>query len=120
MRGGFAIVAGLSLAAFALQGVGLVDDVVAPVAASAAYGIVLVWTIAAVWRRVAERSPENLPTFFVAVSGGRLLSALAVMGGYYAATGGEAMPRFIAVFAVYYVALLVFHSVFFAERNKTK
>lgn len=70
---------------------------------------------ALVWRRVAERSPESLPTFFTAVSGFRMLLALAVLFVYYLACGREAMLPFFVVFAVYYVAQLVHHSYFFSK-----
>lgn len=70
---------------------------------------------AVVWRRVAEGSPESLPTFFTAVSGGRMLLALATMFVYYLVKGREAMFPFFIVFVVFYVVQLVHHSIFFSR-----
>lgn len=70
---------------------------------------------AVVWRRVAEGSPESLPTFFTAVSGGRMLLALATMFVYYLVKGREAMLPFFIVFVVFYVVQLVHHSIFFSR-----
>lgn len=70
---------------------------------------------AVVWRRVAEGSPESLPTFFTAVSGGRMLLALTTMFVYYLVKGREAMLPFFIVFVVFYVVQLVHHSIFFSR-----
>lgn len=70
---------------------------------------------ALIWRRVAEGSPESLPTFFTAVSGGRMLLALATMFVYYLVKGREAMLPFFIVFVVFYVVQLVHHSIFFSR-----
>ena len=66
-------------------------------------------------RRVAKKSPENLPTFYTAVSGFRLLMALGVMLVYYLINGGDTMLVFFLVFMVFYFASLIHHSVFFAR-----
>ena len=70
---------------------------------------------AVVWRRVAENSPESLPTFFTAFSGGRMLLALATMFVYYLVVGRASMLPFFVVFMVFYVAQLVHHSIFFSR-----
>lgn len=70
---------------------------------------------ALVWRRVAERSPESLPTFFTAVSGGRMLLALATMFVYYLVVGRDAMLPFFVVFMAFYVVQLLFHSIYFSN-----
>jgi hypothetical protein len=75
---------------------------------------VVCFTIGLVWRYIAKNSPDNLPTFFTAVSGFRLLLALAVMFVYYL-LNKETMLSFFIVFMVFYVASLAHHSFFFAR-----
>lgn len=70
---------------------------------------------ALVWRKVANGSPENQPTFIMGVTGVRLFLALAVMLAYYLVKGREAMLPFFLVFAVFYIAQLVHHSYFFSR-----
>ena len=70
---------------------------------------------AIIWRKVANNSPKSLPTFFTAVSGGRLLLALAVMFVFYLVKGRSAMLPFFVVFMVFYVAQLLHHVSFFSH-----
>ena len=89
-------------------------DLLSAVIVSAAFTLVVCLVIGLVWRRVAERSPESLPTFFTAVSGFRLLLALAVMLVYYL-VDKESMLRFFLVFIAFYFVALAHHSIFFAR-----
>ena len=63
----------------------------------------------------AKNSPDSLPTFFTAVSGFRLLLALAVMFIYYLLDNNDTMLKFFIVFMVFYVASLAHHTVFFSR-----
>lgn len=67
-----------------------------------------------IWHKVASKSPDMLTTFYSAVSGFRLLLALATMGIYYVATDND-MMTFLIVFAVYYFTLLTHNTFFFAR-----
>ena len=67
------------------------------------------------WQWVATSHSDSLPTFFTAVSGFRLLLALATMFVYYLIAGQGAMLNFFLVFMIFYVVQLVHHSVFFAK-----
>ena len=89
-------------------------DLLAPAIVSVAFTLVVCFTIGLVWRYIAKNSPDNLPTFFTAVSGFRLLLALAVMFVYYL-LNKETMLSFFIVFMVFYVASLAHHSFFFAR-----
>jgi len=71
--------------------------------------------IALIWRWVAKSHKESLPTFFTAVSGFRLLLALAVMFVWYLVDKHDSMLQFFLVFMAYYVVGLVHHSFFFAR-----
>lgn len=90
-------------------------DLLTPAIIGVVFTLFVCGTIGLVWRRVAERSPESLPTFFTAVSGFRLLLALAVMFVYYLVADGDSMLRFFLVFMVFYVASLAHHTIFFAR-----
>ena len=85
-------------------------DLLTPAIVSVAFTLVVCGTIGIVWHYVAKNSPDSLPTFFTAVSGFRLLLALAVMFVYY-----DTMLRFFIVFMVFYVASLAHHTIFFAR-----
>ena len=90
-------------------------DLLAAVIVSAAFTLVVCWAIGLIWRRVAKHSPDSLPTFFTAVSGFRLLLALAVMFVYYLVDSQNSMLRFFLVFMVFYFASLAHHTIFFAR-----
>ena len=71
--------------------------------------------IALIWRWVALNHKDSLPTFFTAVSGFRLMLALAVMFVYYLTDSRDSMLQFFLVFMAYYVVSLVHHTFFFAR-----
>ena len=76
--------------------------------------------IALIWRWVALNHKDSLPTYFTAVSGFRLLLALAVMFVYYLTDSRDSMLQFFLVFMAYYVVSLVHHTFFFARvSNRT-
>ena len=106
---------GLFLIALLVMRVWFVDGLLTPVIIATVFTLVVSAVIALVWRRVAKRSPESLPTFFTAVSGFRLLMALAVMLVYYLVFGRSAMLLFFVVFIVFYFLSLAHHSIFFAR-----
>ena len=90
-------------------------DLLTPAIVSVAFTLLVCFTIGLVWRYVAKNSPDSLPTFFTAVSGFRLLLALAVMFVYYLLDNNDIMLSFFLVFMVFYVASLAHHTLFFAR-----
>ena len=90
-------------------------DLLTPAIVSVSFTLLVCITIGVVWNYVAKNSPDSLPTFFTAVSGFRLLLALAVMFVYYLLDSNDTMLRFFIVFMVFYVASLAHHTVFFAR-----
>ena len=106
---------GLFLIALLVMRVWFIDGLLTPAIIAMVFTLVVSATIGMVWRRVAKRSPESLPTFFTAVSGFRMLLALAVMFVYYLVFGRSAMLLFFVVFIVYYFVSLAHHSIFFAR-----
>ncbi len=91
------------------------DGLLTPAIVGSAFTLVVAGAITMIWARVASQSPDGLPTFFTAVSGFRLLLALAVMFVYYLACGRAQMLPFFLVFMAFYFASLAHHSVFFAR-----
>ncbi len=67
-----------------------------------------------VWRMVAKKSPDGLTTFFTAVSGFRMLLAIALIFIFYFIYGREEMLSFCLVFIAFYLVFLIHHSVFFS------
>ena len=72
-----------------------------------------------IWSRVISRAPENLSTFFMGVSGFRMLLCVLVFFMYYFVVDRQAMLLFLCIFALFYVAMLVHHTLFFSG-NKGK
>ena len=96
-------------------------SLVLPLAVSAAYALVVEVADAIAGRKVAAGSPDSMPTFFMAVSGLRFMVALVVMFVYFllaGKTGKADMGTFILIFALFYVAVLLHHTLFFARRRK--
>ena len=70
------------------------------------------------WYWVVSRHKDYLTSFFTGTSGFRFLLALAVLGIYYWATKGVDMVTFLLVFMVYYLVVLIHHSIFFSRMSK--
>lgn len=116
MRYGLMVTVALALIALMVMQVWYLD-LLTPVIVSVVFSLVTCAAIALIWRRVAQSSPDSLPTFFTAVSGFRLLLALAVMFVYYLIDNQDSMLRFFLVFIAFYFGMLIHHSVFFARLN---
>ena len=117
MRYGVMVAVALALVGLMVMQIWFLD-LLTPIIVSVAFSLVTCVAIAQIWKRVAQNSPDSLPTFFTAVSGFRLLLALAVMFVYYLVDNQDSMLRFFLVFIVFYFGLLIHHSVFFARNNK--
>lgn len=109
------LTAALFLITLLVMRVWYLDELLVPVIVSAAFTLVVSTALAVIWRKVATKSPDNLPTFFTAASAFRMLLALAVMFVYYLVNGRDAMLVFFLVFMAFYLVSLIHHSVFFAR-----
>ncbi|MCI6549786.1 MAG: hypothetical protein MR450_02870 [Prevotella sp.] len=89
---------------------------------SAAYSLITCFAYGKAWVAVARRSPNVLSRFYMAASVLRMLLALAVVLVAAVVMRNDTMQMlsFIGVFAVFYLVLLVFDSIFFARVEKTK
>ena len=89
-----------------------------PTIVGALFSLFVSYAEAFVWRWVAGKHPDNLPTFYTATSGFRMLLALVVMFVYYLVAGREYMMDFFFVFIVFYLILLVHTSIYFARLSR--
>ena len=105
----------LTIGCFIVEKLGLFSGLMYPVAVSAVFSIVVESADALVWRKVAKKSPDSLTTFYTAVSGFRMLLALATMFVCYIIVGRDAVAPYIVVMLVYYFVLLAHHSIFFSR-----
>lgn len=116
MRYGVMVAVALALVGLMVMQIWFLD-LLTPIIVSVVFSLVTCVAIAQIWKRVAQNSPDSLPTFFTAVSGFRLLLALAVMFVYYLVDNQDSMLRFFMVFIVFYFGMLIHHSIFFARIN---
>ena len=116
MRYGLMVTVALALIGLMVMQVWYLD-LLTPIIVSVAFSLVTCVAIAQIWKRVALSSPDSLPTLFTAVSGFRLLLALARLFVYYLVDTQDSMLRFFMVFIVFYFGMLIHHSIFFARIN---
>jgi len=116
IRQGLMVTVALALVVFLIMQVKYLN-LLTPVIVSVVFSLVICVSVALIWRRVAQSAADSLPTFFTAVSGFRLLLALAVMFVYYLVDTQNSMLSFFMVFIAFYFAMLAHHTIFFARIN---
>lgn len=109
----------LSMAVVSLSMFAHVSGLARPLVVSAVFALAVELADVAIWSRVAEGGGKMLPTFFSAVSGFRMLLALAVLVGCYIAVGRDAMAEYCLVFMVFYLWVIIHHSMFFSRVSNT-
>ena len=90
-------------------------DLWTPIIVSLCFILVVDIASALVFRWVATKHSDMLPTFITGVSGFRFLAALVVIAVWYVISDRTSMMQFIMVFLVYYMASLIHHSIFFSR-----
>ena len=107
----------LELLILQMLGAGLL---LTPVLVSMCFALIIVLSDAFIWKRLENKTEETKATFFMAVSGFRFLLALLMLFVYYFISDRSGMIAFILLFAPYYLAVLVHHSIFFSHlRSKS-
>ncbi len=110
----------LSLSVLSLSHFTHIDGLIPPLVVSAVFALVVESADMLVWRKVAQKgSVDTLATFLSAVSGFRMLLALMTLVGCYIAEGRDAIMNYLMVFAVFYLWLIVHHTVFFSRMSKS-
>ena len=112
------LITSLILIAFIVMNVWLLDRILTPLIVSVIFSVLVENIDILIWKRVARRSPESLPTFFMGVSGFRMLLGVIVIFIYYLVADQETMLSFFVVFVIFYVTLLIHHTLFFVRINK--
>lgn len=92
-----------------------VGDLTAPTVVALVFAVVVESADALVWGKVRQAGEDGLPTFYTAVSGFRMLLALATLVVCYLVVGRDAMMEYCLVFIGYYFVIMIHHSVFFAR-----
>ena len=93
-------------------------DAVLPLLVSSVVFLTIELADILIWSRVISRAPENLSTFFMGVSGFRMLLCVLVFFVYYFVVERQAMLLFLCVFALFYAAMLVHHATFFSNDKR--
>ena len=107
----------LELLILQMLGAGLL---LTPVLVSMCFALIVELSDAFIWKRLENKTEETKATFFMAVSGFRFLLALLMLFVYYFISDRSGMIAFILLFAPYYLAVLVHHSIFFSHlRSKS-
>lgn len=112
------LITSLMLIAFIVMNVWLLDRILTPLIVSVIFSVLVENIDILIWKRVARCSPESLPTFFMGVSGFRMLLGVIVIFIYYLVAEQETMLSFFVVFVIFYVTLLIHHTLFFVRINK--
>lgn len=86
--------------------------------ASMIFVLVIDIATALVWRWVASKHPNMMPSFITGVSGVRFLGVLLMLLIGYLVLGNDGMSSFIVVFFVYYLASIIHHAIFFSRVSK--
>lgn len=93
-------------------------DIVVPMAVSMIFVLVVEIASVLIWRWVALKHKDMLPSFFTGVSGFRFLLALAVMFVvWYVVEDAKTMKTFFIVFLIYYMTSMIHHSIFFSKMS---
>ena len=113
------LLAGLAL--LVLLGMSIVRDtsLVVTLAISVVFGLLCASVHGEWWRHVAKRSPGSLIKFYLASSILRMLAAIVVfLLLVFMAHGGKDILERTAVFVGFYIALLAFDCIYFAQVEK--
>lgn len=92
-----------------------VGNLTVPTIVALLFAVVVESVDALVWGKVKRAGDDGLPTFYTAVSGFRMLLALATLVVCYFVVGRDAMMEYCLVFMGYYFVIMTHHSVFFAR-----
>ena len=104
----------LAIGVYGVAGLWLGYAVALPLLVSSVVFLIIELADILIWSRVISRAPENLSTFFMGVSGFRMLLCVLVFFMYYFVVDRQAMLLFLCIFALFYVAMLVHHKLFFS------
>lgn len=112
---GIGLVGALFLMGLLLINLLHLENILTAFITSTVYGLIIEFADGLVWGKVARKAADNLTNFFMGVSIVRILSALLMILIYYMIAGRTAMFDFLVVFACFYLAIILHHTLFFRK-----
>ena len=96
----------------------IIGQVVNPLVVSAIFSLVASTAYGEAWTSVAKSSPANLAKFYLAASALKMMLGAVVFLVYVVVCDKANILGFAAIFALFYVVLLVFDCIYFARVEK--
>ncbi len=96
----------------------MIAQVVNPLVVSAIFSLAASTAYGEAWKAVAKSSPANLARFYMAALVLKLMSGTLVFLIYVLVCDRQNILGFTAIFALFYVVLLVFDCIYFARVEK--
>lgn len=96
----------------------MIAQVVNPLVVSAIFSLVASTAYGEAWKAVAKSSPANLARFYMAALVLKLMAGTLVLLIYVLVCDRQNILGFTAIFALFYVVLLVFDCIYFARVEK--
>lgn len=96
----------------------MIAQVVNPLVVSAIFSLVASTAYGEAWKAVAKSSPANLAKFYMAAMMLKMMAGVLVFLIYVLVCDKQNILGFTAIFALFYVVLLVFDCIYFARVEK--
>lgn len=96
----------------------MIVQVVNPLVVSAIFSLVASTAYGEAWKAVAKSSPANLAKFYLAAMMLKMMAGVLVFLIYVLVCDKQNILGFTAIFALFYVVLLVFDCIYFARVEK--
>lgn len=96
----------------------MIAQVVNPLVVSAIFSLVASTAYGEAWKAVAKSSPANLAKFYLAAMMLKMMAGVLVFLIYVLICDKQNILGFTAIFALFYVVLLVFDCIYFARVEK--
>lgn len=96
----------------------MIAQVVNPLVVSALFSIIACTAYGEAWKAIAKSSPANLAKFYLAALVIKMVAGTLVFLVYVLLCDKQNILGFTAIFALFYVALLVFDCIYFARVEK--
>lgn len=96
----------------------MIAQVVNPLVVSAIFSLVASTAYGEAWKAAAKSSPANLAKFYLAAMMLKMMAGVLVFLIYVLVCDKQNILGFTAIFALFYVVLLVFDCIYFARVEK--
>lgn len=96
----------------------MIAQVINPLVVSALFSIIASTAYGEAWKAIAKSSPANLAKFYLAALVIKMVAGTLVFLVYVLLCDKQNILGFTAIFALFYVALLVFDCIYFARVEK--